>query len=294
MSNTSVVLKTAAWMAVMAFVSVDVTSAAIVTSFSASGNVSAEVQAVPAMGGIGAAGTVTLSSIPEGATIQQAYLYSHKYFSKDSSLGNASADFAGTFLGTVGPLATNQEFGVYRWDVTSLVAGNGDYFFSTTTGPENYGAALAVAFSHPSLPVGQVFFNDGAFDLNNDIKKGNESNSTTFNVAAAGTGTITNFTGADNSLGETDEVISFNGVAVGGPLDANIGSYASLDVDVVSAVAGINTASIMSPTDRFGWSLSVLEIQQDVVIPEPGTLAIWSLLGLTGAGVAGWRRRRNR
>jgi hypothetical protein len=35
-----------------------------------------------------------------------------------------------------------------------------------------------------------------------------------------------------------------------------------------------------------------LIIRSEAVIPEPSTLAIWSLLGLTGAGVAGWRRRR--
>jgi hypothetical protein len=263
--------------------------ASISTSYSASGNVAAEVQGIAASGGAGIAGSITLSGIPAGASVLQAYLYSHSYFNG----GAASATFDGNNLGSTAPLASDQSFFTYRWDVTSLLSGNGTFSVSATNG-DNYGAALAVAYSHPSLPSGEVFFNDGAFDFNPP----NELNSTTFNASIAGTGTITNFTGADNNggFGETGEVISFNAASVGGPLDANLGPFTSLDVDPVTALAGVNTASILSPSDQFGWSLSVLQIQGEPVggVPEAASVMIWSLLGAAGASVSSWRRRRRR
>jgi hypothetical protein len=49
----------------------------------------------------------------------------------------------------------------------------------------------------------------------------------------------------------------------------------------------------------FVLAYSALEVtasrpDSDPVVPEPASLAIWSLLAVTGIGFAGWRRRRTR
>jgi hypothetical protein len=253
-----------------------ISAASLTTSFSMDGQLGAEVTAFPAAFATAASGTLNLSSIPAGATIVKAVLYGNNY---DSSL-TPSAVFAGNSLGTTAAFSTDGAFSAYKWDVTSLVTGNGAYAASYSGLSNSYGLALAVVFNDASLPLARVSINDGAID----VLGGNTTVSTTFN-AFAGLGTLWVHTAADNALGETGEQISFNGTVVGGPIDANLGDYASLFQLPVTAINGVNTAAIFDPSDNFGWDLAVLTTPSAVPVP-PGLL----LLGSGLLGLAGWRR----
>jgi hypothetical protein len=244
--------------------------AAMTTSYSVSGNVAATVVAYPTAYAPGP-GNLTVAGLPGGATILKAYLYANNYFADTGATGT----FAGNPLGAATGIGNEEGFWAYRWDVTALVTGNGVYA-ADYAGPDNtYGLALAVVYSDPSLPASQVFINDGAYDL-----LGAQTHSTMFNVATAGSGTLWVHTVADDEF-STGEQVRFNGAGVGGPLDRNLGLYASLLSMSVTTVAGMNTASITTAGDQFGWDLAVLQV---TAIPEPGSIALaamgFALLGL--------------
>jgi uncharacterized protein DUF3344 len=223
-------------------------------AFGIQGNVGAEVSAFAAGGTSAPSGTLTLTTIPAGATIEYAVLYGNNYF------GNLTptATFKGTSLGSTTAFDASAAggFSSYKWTVPAgLITGNGSYSASAAGFNLNYGLALVVVFSHPSLPLGTVIVNDGANNLNGGSPS---TASTTFSLGSAGTATLWIHTAADNLLGETNEVISFNGTPVGGPIDANLGNYASLFSLPVTTIEGTNTVDINSPLDYFGWDLAVL------------------------------------
>jgi hypothetical protein len=228
---------------------------------------------------------LTLASIPSGATIHYAALYAINYF----ATVNPSATFSEQSLGA--PVVDTSAAGglsTYKWNVpTNLITGNGSYSASAAGLSNNYGLALVVVFSHSSLPEGRVIVKDGATDLNGlgsgEGSAGSPNTaSTTFTVPTAGAGTLWIHTGADNNGGvQTGEVISFNGTNIGGPIDANLGPFASLfKFSPVPVVAGTNTAQVSAVSgDQFGWDIAVLS----VVAAIPKNIAT-----LVGTGVAGF------
>jgi hypothetical protein len=242
-----------------------ISTASLTTSFTLDGPLGAEVAAFPAPIASDASGTLNLSTIPAGATIVKATLYANNYF---ASL-TPSAIFAGSSLGTTSAFALDGGFSAYKWDVTSLVTGNGSYAASYSGLSNSYGLALAVVFSDASLPLSRVSINDGAID----VVGGDITVSTTFD-GFAGPGTLWIHTVADNALGESDEQIMFNGTVVGGPIDANLGDFASLFNLPVTLVNGTNTAAIFDPADQFGWDVAVLT--GPAAVPEPATMILLS------------------
>jgi len=226
-----------------------------VTSFVSNGPVGAEVGAFPMSGGSSPSGSFTLTRIPVGATIEQAWLYGDGWPG-----GGPSAVFAGTPLGAGVAIDSNTHHVTFRWDVTSLIAGNGSYAASATGFATNHGLGLVVAFRHPSLPAGRVIINDGSGELAHGTTF---AESTTFD-ALAGPATLWLYTNGDDPgpLPVTGEEIRFNGAIVGGPIDANLGLRASLFEIPVTAVDGVNTLEIRTPADggadNFGWPLAVL------------------------------------
>jgi len=167
----------AAWLALSG-----VASASLTTAGTWSGNVGMSVD------GIGSnaspVGTVD-ANIPVGATILQAYLYSagtpYPYYASSpttlAAYNGAGITLAGTpitnFSELVGATSTRPDIGQWftaRADVTALVtslaAGSltDTFAWGVSEGSLNDlidGELLAIAYSHPSLPVGSVAFLNG-------------------------------------------------------------------------------------------------------------------------------------
>jgi hypothetical protein len=226
----------------------------LTTSYTLSGNLEVIVVVVPFSSGNNPSGTFVVSGIPSGSTIVEALMYHQEW--GYSVGGTASSTLAGNSLDFIPPLTHDPEGGldlaVYRWDVTTIVAGNGAYSFTTGGLEEVYGAALVVVYSNPANPSAEVRINDGAESMRYT------TSSTTFSGVNSGFGKLIIYTEADNAMGETGETIAFNAVNVGGPIDANLGPYASLFALPVTTVSDTNTASITTTSDWFGWHLAIL------------------------------------
>lgn len=257
-------------------------SAKVETSATYFGNVGAELRGFADDGtDTTSGGSFTLSNIPAGALILRATLHS-----MDVGTSNVqSAFFNGNLLGAgtevdsdgIFPLRSNV------WDVTALVSGNGDYPTRIMSADTTFGAALSVAFLSPTLPLSTVVINSGMSEVapnpNEDIE------TTIFNDPLIGLGPskLFMFTFADDTFA-TNEKIVFNGLAAGGPIDANLavnpGEDNSLFELSVNTIAGANTLLVSSPSmgDQFGFPVAVLVSPMGV--PEPATLVALATSGL--------------
>jgi len=250
------------------------------SSLTIDGRVAAEVVAIADDYAKTTSGNLTLSTIPVGASIVSATLYAQDWFQSSTP----TATFAGTGLGSTSAFASDTSAGglmeSYKWDVTSLITGNGVYAAYADGFKNNYGLTLAVVYSDPTLPFQRVVVNDGALQLCMGSLNDTDTESTTFNGFIAGAGNLWIHTGADDAY-NTNEQIIFNGSIVGGPINLNIGPYASLFNIPVTTLTGMNTAQIYSAGDWFGWDLAVL---QGPIVPVPGAVLL-CILGLSVAGV---------
>ena len=175
--SVQLTLVCAAWLALSG-----VASASLTTAGTWTGNVGMSVDGIGS--NLSPVGTVD-ANIPVGATILQAYLYSAGapfpfYPTAPTTLAAYNAAgiaLAGTpitnFSALVGATSTRPDIG--RWftaraDVTALVASltagalTDTFAWSVSEGSLNTlidGELLAIAYSHPSLPVGSVAFLNG-------------------------------------------------------------------------------------------------------------------------------------
>jgi hypothetical protein len=228
----------------------------LTTSFTMRGRIGVTAAALPYNNVPDPSGTFSVSSIPAGSTIVKALLYLTDWVTGPS----ASATFAGTPFGPSAPLTTdpvgNLVLGVFRFDVTAQVTGNGSYAYTSSGISESYGSALVVVYRNDALRGNKVWINDGAEAI---CCGATSTTQYTGGPRRPRTGRLIVFTQADDDLpGDSGEVISFNGNAVGGPIDANLGPYASLFDLAVSGLARTNTVAINTPNDFFGWHLSIL------------------------------------
>jgi len=244
------------------------------------GTVGATVVGFAGPGWTSSTGSFTVSGIPSGATILYAGYYADNYFGAPSptalfngnSLGNPNASY------TVGP-----SYDAYAWNVTPFVTGNGSYSVSSGAFSQNYGNELVVVYSWSGLPNGTVQINEGAQDNNS----GTISTSTVFTLTGGGTGKLFLATGADDSSSSGEQIL-LNGNVIGGPIDANLGSYASLFNIGVTTLSGANTVTLTTNGDWYGWDLAVLATTTSSATPEPGTI----MLMISGAGLLASRLRK--
>ena len=123
-------------------------------------------------------GTITLTGIPEGATVQKAYLYwatlgTSGTFTTPTVNGTA---VSGTLIGqSDDPWWGSFQSYAYRADVTSRVTGNGSYTIAGLphAGPsvnDSQGASLVVLYTLPGVPARRIVINDGAVMLSSAIQ----------------------------------------------------------------------------------------------------------------------------
>ena len=256
-------------------------SAAINNTGNWYGNVGGQLHAV-AFGGVStASGNWSLGGLPAGATIEAAYVHCNDWF-------NGGAPLTLSFDGNTGitqsayesALSSSGDMFDYRWDVTSMVSGNGGYNFDIRGGSLIYMASLHVVFSHASLAAGSVHTYEGA----EHVGEGHSTDTYSFNLlnAAAGPAYFQMVTQADDTS-TTGEEIFYNGIKVAGPLDNNLGQFASR---ISAPVVNNGTAeqiAINTYGDWFGMHVAMVT----TTLPTPGSLAAFGLLGLAAA-----RRRR--
>jgi hypothetical protein len=243
--------------------------AGLLVSFQQTGNIDLEVAGVAGGNGLVAGGTLSLSRLPATAAVVKATLYASQV---NNGVG-LHAQFAGADMGTVGPAAAdtvNQALYCYQWDVTSrVVPGVTSYSFVVNQGSAIAGVALAVVWEDVNEPTRLVCLMDGMRQLGAD---GPESQSVTFANLGPGATKVSLFTVLDDAV-NSGEIVSYNGSALAGPIDQNLGFLASLlRLDTVSN-SGDNTVSIWTDKDHMGWMIA----GASVTMPPVGiTPATWS------------------
>ena len=251
----------------------------LTTVASYTGQMDVAVVGVPVDGSASPAGTFNLSGMPTGAAIQAAWVVIIDY----SGATDASLTFGGTSVGDVPPTYVDPGYPleVWRFDVTSLVTGNGAYSFATVGPLQCYGVALVVVFSHTSLPIQQIVINMGAEDLEN------ASSTTSFaGFTLPGAGRLIVFTGADDTSTDVGESLAFNGVTIPGvTFHENLGPVTSLITSSVTVQAGTNTATATTGDDQFGWALAIVAASAEPPIPAASHLGL-ALLAVAIAAFA--------
>jgi hypothetical protein len=258
-----------------------IASAAINNTGNFYGNVGAQLTARSFTGVGSASGNFNIAGVPAGSTILAAYVHSNDWFNGGSpqSLifnGNGMGANAAYESSVSGPGNLYD----YRWDVSGQITGNGSYSFDLSGGSLIYMASLHVVYSHPSLPAGSVHTYEGA----EQVGEGHTNDNYSFNLAnaAAGPAFFQMVTQADDT-NTTNESIFYNGNLVAGPLDNNIGPFASLISAPVVNNGVSETISIDTFGDWFGMHVALVT----TTIPAPGSIALVGMGGLLAA-----RRRR--
>jgi hypothetical protein len=208
-------------------------------------------------------GTFEISGITAKSKVVKALLYLTDWQTAED--GTASATFAGASFGPAAPVTTDsggdKNLGLYRFDVTSQVKGNGSYDYAASGIVESYVSALVVVYKNKSLQKNFIWINDGAENMCCDTTSESQYSG---GRRGSSDGRLIIVTGADDNIGrgESGEVVAFNGHAVGGPLDGNLGHFASLLDLPVTGVGPSNKVSVFTPQDWFGWHLSILSAKR--------------------------------
>ncbi|MCC6969638.1 MAG: hypothetical protein IT434_05395 [Phycisphaerales bacterium] len=243
------------------------------------GNVGGQMHA-RAFGGVTAAsGNWSLGGLPAGATIEAAYVHCNDWFNSGSALTLSFNGGAGVSQTAYESAGVNSLFD-YRWDVTSMITGNGGYNFDIRGGSLIYMASLHVVFSHASLSAGSVHTYEGA----EEVGEGHSFDTYSFNLlnAAAGPAYFQMVTQADDT-NTTGEEIFYNGIKVAGPLDNNLGQFASRIQSPVVNNGVAENIHVDTYGDWFGMHVAMVT----TTLPTPGAAALLGVAGLMAS-----RRRR--
>ncbi len=198
------------------------------------------------IGGAVQPATFTISGIPAGAIIEQAYLWADAsgngaaMTATVTNTSNLSGNYPMALVGSAADKCWGyQGSHTYRADVTSAVSGNGNYLISgllTGTSNDVDGATLFIVYSNPASAVrGSLIIYDGAIELSGG------------NISA----TISGFTACSNATGAkafcmigdmqlNNTIVTMNGTIA--PYVFNWWNF----IEVNTAVAGGQTNSALN------------------------------------------------
>lgn len=252
--------------------------AALGPAFQVQGHVAGQLAADSIQtGGYNGSFTFSLSGMPATSVVLKAYLYGSAF----SAMGSANATFSNQNFGAPTNTGSDGGFTWYRWDVTGFVTVNGVHTAQLNIVGQLYGAALAVVYNDPTLPLGDVAIHDGGIELSEVFQL--EQGQTVFNGFAANPGKLSVFTvGDDNS--SSNERLDFNSSTVGGPFDGNLGSAASLVHASVQTTGGADVVDMYAHGDHMAWQVAMLQS----AVPEPASLIAFAV----GLGALVRRKRR--
>jgi hypothetical protein len=226
-------------------------------------------------------GTINLTGIPTGATIEKAFLYW-------ATLGSSGTFTTPTLNGTpvTGTLIGRSEEPIrgalqtftYRADVTSRVTGNGSYLIAgLPTGPlppasyttsDTEGASLVVLYSVPGAPARFIAIHDGAVSLRGNRLQYYATPFTGFKALNPPTGAkLTYIVGDGQSL--TPEYAGLNGILLGAnEFSGSSGPYwDTRTYNVASAITAgdtSGTATLSTANDALIWVAAILSIPVNV------------------------------
>ena len=227
----------------------------LTTSYIWQGRGGVEVAALAIDGLSNPSGTVVEDSIPNNSTVIYAYFATMGWH---RSILPASAVFNGHQLPSVQPAANDStpdyQLSFYKWDVTSMVTGNGSYSFSLFNLSQCYVAFLVIVYENAEMPTVLAVVNDGSEALQQ------ASSTTAFTGLPPGNGLIKILTQAGN-IGQTGESISFNGQLLAGPGDifcCNIGDHADYFEFNQTNVIGNDSLTLTTGSDFIGIHLALL------------------------------------
>lgn len=238
--------------------------AALLQTYQQSGNLGLEVTGVAGQNNPFVGGNLTLGSYPATAVVQKATLYASQ---TNNGMNPLTATFNGVPLGAVGPTASDMAFTTlytYQWDVTMFLFGTTVFPFlvsETMPGLGIAGVGLVVVWQDPSEPMRTVTIIDGMKQVG---ESGPETESVTFTGLPAGPTVAWTFTVYDDAAA-SGETVSYNGSAIGGPVDGNLGLNASVLQMNTTSVSGNNTLAIQTGADHMGWMVAATAVDMSPV-----------------------------
>ncbi|MCK6682896.1 MAG: DUF3344 domain-containing protein [Thermoanaerobaculia bacterium] len=227
-------------------------------------------------------GTITITGIPAGATVTRAFLYWAILGSNDTNPVTFDGEpITGTLIGTsTGSCWEAQGTFAYRADVTSLVAGNGDYFLEDfpnwqISDADTHGASLVVVYSDPASPMRTIIINDGSAAL---IQWETESATTSFTSIlplSGGAARCVYLVGDGDSWCEPDDQVTFNDSLVADSPFIGADGYLwdTTSVDVTAAYLAPTSTTTVTATecDCLQWVAAILVSDGAAPPPPPPT-----------------------
>jgi len=211
-----------------------------------------------------------IADIPAGATVHRALVITATW---DDASATHTIDLTidGTSYGEIDALTVDihdtgdpmfvLDLAAYAIDVTAQITGNGEYLpliESNQPGTGPWASLLWVVYERADLPWQEIHLNFGGESL-----KESSSISTFMVVDGSGNGTLHLFTEADQEPNsEGTESVAFNDqtVACCQVFNANAVEYGSYLQLPVTVVPGLNSVTVATGEDWFGWHVAALVV----------------------------------
>lgn len=197
-------------------------------------------------------GVIGVNSLPHDAELVCAYFGTSGW---NDGYHSASVNINGIDLGSMMPITRDlgglYTLSFYRWDISNLVYGNGNYHFTLSDVENCYVAYIYMIYRLDTLPPVRIVVNEGAESLKESWSE------TTFPGFDSGSGTVMLLTHAGDYMPWFPELIILNGDTLAGPGNIFIGN-ADLHQFSVDNLQYQNTLTVYVDFDWIGIQFAAL------------------------------------